>query len=331
MALPNLLFIDTNIWLDFYRVRNEVGLQLLERAEAVADRLIVTYQLESEFKKNRQAAILEGMRELKAPPQISRPGIFSDAKATKVMTRHLKEAEKRVKQLRTRLIQALDNPAQRDPVYKVCQRLFQKKDDLTLARENRLKRLVRRAAYRRLLHGCPPGKRGDTSYGDAFNWEWMVHCAREKKMGLVIVSRDSDYGITIDDKSYVNDHLRQEFSDRVSRKRALVLHSSLAHALKSFAVPVSAKEEEAEKELLQNPVQEGPRYSNLNLLLNPTADNLAEYAQLLALFSQQARYRTALATGVFPRIPPADDVQKPDQAKNPEQARTEDKKEEPKS
>ena len=82
MAVPNLLFIDANIWLDFYRVRNDTGLRLLEHTEKLAGRLIVTYQLEAEFKKNRQAAILEGMQELKAPQHIPRPGIFSDAAAT---------------------------------------------------------------------------------------------------------------------------------------------------------------------------------------------------------------------------------------------------------
>ena len=180
MALPNLLFIDTNIWLDCYRARNDIGLQLLKRAEKVSEQIIITYQLESEFKKNRQTVIYESWRELKGPTTISRPGIFADAKAALVMARNLKEAEKRVKHLRARLIKALDNPAQHDPVYQVCQRLFQKTDDLTLTRDNPLRRRIRRAAYRRLLHGCPPGKRGDTSYGDAFNWEWMVHCAREK-------------------------------------------------------------------------------------------------------------------------------------------------------
>ncbi len=87
--LRKLLFIDTNIWLDFYRVRNEVSLSLLKRAEAVADRIIVTYQLESEFKKNRQAAILEGLQELKPPVQILRPGIVSDAKSTQVLNKRV--------------------------------------------------------------------------------------------------------------------------------------------------------------------------------------------------------------------------------------------------
>ena len=49
MALPNLLFIDTNVWLDFYRARNETGLQLLSHVEAVADRIVVNFQLEAEF------------------------------------------------------------------------------------------------------------------------------------------------------------------------------------------------------------------------------------------------------------------------------------------
>jgi hypothetical protein len=254
MAKPNLLFIDTNIWLDFYRARNETALQLLGRVEKIADKLVVTYQLESEFKKNRQAAILEGMKQLKEPSQIPSPGIFSNAAATRVMANNLKEAGKRAKHLQARLIRALEDPAQHDPVYQVCQRVFQKSDDLTLTRDNPIKRSIRRAAYRRLLHGCPPGKKGDTSYGDAFNWEWMVYSASKQQAGLVIVSRDADYGITIENKSYINDHLRHEFSDRVSRKRTLVLYTSLSEALKAFDVAVPEKEEQLEKELLTRPI-----------------------------------------------------------------------------
>ena len=84
----------------------------------------MTYQLESEFKRNRQTVILEGMKELKAPPQVPRLGIFSDAQASKVMTRSLKEVEKRVTTLRTQLSRILDNPTMYDPVYQACQRIF---------------------------------------------------------------------------------------------------------------------------------------------------------------------------------------------------------------
>ena len=76
MAIKKLLFIDTNIWLDFYRARSDAGMKLLGHAESIANRIIVTYQPETEFKKNRQSAIVEGMKELKAPEHVQRLGIF---------------------------------------------------------------------------------------------------------------------------------------------------------------------------------------------------------------------------------------------------------------
>jgi len=252
-TIQKLLFVDTNIWLDFYRARNETGLALLTHAESVATKIIVTYQLESEFKKNRQTAILEGMQELKAPAQISRPGIFSDAKASALLSRSIKEAEKRVKSLKAKLTKVLANPAANDPVYKACQRIFHKVDSLVLTREDKLRHIIRRKAFRRFLHGCPPRKKNDTSIGDAINWEWMIHCANANKAELVIVTRDFDYGLHFDNQAYVNDHLRQEFSERVSKKRKLLLYSRLSDALKHFDVPVTKQEEEAELELIGHP------------------------------------------------------------------------------
>jgi len=252
--LKQLLFIDTNIWLDFYRSRNETGLALLKHAEAVSDRIIVTYQLESEFKRNRQAAILEGMQELKSPAQVPRPGIFSDAKASEVLARSMKEADKRVRALKAKLTKVLDNPAAHDPVYQACQRIFHRQDPLVLTRDDPARHVIRRKAFRRFLHGCPPRKRNDISIGDAINWEWMIHCAKAENAELVIVSRDSDYGIHFENKAYVNDHLKQEFGERVSRKRKLLLYVKLSDALKHFAVPVTAQEEAAEAEIAAFPV-----------------------------------------------------------------------------
>src|SRR3546814_18188202 len=78
----------------------------------------------------------------------------------------------------------------------------------------------------------------------------MIHCAKERNAELVIVSRDSDYGATFDNKAYINDHLRQEFSERVSKKRSLLLYSRLAEALKHFSVRVTPAEEKAEAEIV---------------------------------------------------------------------------------
>jgi hypothetical protein len=255
MAAPNLLFVDTNIWLDFYRARNETGLQLLGHTEALIDKIVVNYQLESEFKKNRQAAILEGMQELKAPPSIPRLGIFADAKVTKLMHRSSKDVEKRARTLRFRLRNALENPVRNDPVYQACQRVFHKQDDLSLRRDDQRRFLIRRRAFKRFLHGMPPRKKSDTSIGDAFNWEWMVHCASARNANLVIVSRDADYGVALDGKSYINDYLKQEFAERVGRNRRVLLHSRLSDALKLFAVEVSPQEVQTEAELVEKGAQ----------------------------------------------------------------------------
>jgi hypothetical protein len=251
MAIKKLLFIDTNIWLDFYRARTDAGLSLLHHVEKVSDRLIVSYQLEMEYKRNRQAAILEGMQELKPPTHISRPGLFSDAKAVKAMQANLKAASERVKTLKGKLKNALENPAQYDPVYQACQRIFHRNDPLVLTREDKFRNVIRRRAFRRFLHGCPPRKRNDTSIGDAFNWEWMIECALRNNGELVIVSRDADYGTVFEDKAYVNDHLKQEFGERVSTKRKLLLYTKLSEALKHFQIPVTKAEEEEEDHIIQ--------------------------------------------------------------------------------
>lgn len=281
--LKKLIFIDTNIWLDFYRSRNDAGLALLKRAEAIADKVIVTYQLESEFKKNRQAAILEGMQELKPPAQIPRPAMFSDAKSAQILNKSLKEAERRVKELKSRLTKALENPSSFDPVYQTCQRIFHRDDALVLTRDNPKKATVRRKALRRFLHGCPPRKKNDTSYGDAFNWEWMVQCATTENAELIIVSRDSDFGATFDNRVYVNDHLRQEFSDRVSKKRKLLLYNRLSEALKHFSVPVTAQEVEAETEIVQAQTNASKPEPTANLV------RLVEIFQQLKDISAQVR------------------------------------------
>ena len=257
MAIRKLLFVDANIWLDFYRARNEAGLTLLRHAEEISDKIIVTYQLESEFKRNRQAVILEAMKELKPPQQIPRPGIFSDAQATRVMAKSMKEVEKRVTKLRTQLSRALDNPAMYDPVYQTCQRIFHRDgSQIVLKHEDKIRHLIRRRAFRRFLHGCRPRKKSDTSIGDAFNWEWMIYCAEKNVAELVIVSRDLDYGVSFEGKNYVNDDLRQEFSDRVSKKRKLLLYEKLSDALKHFERPVTPQEQEAESEIVSSAIEQ---------------------------------------------------------------------------
>jgi hypothetical protein len=245
MAAEKLLFIDTNIWLDFYRARNDTGLRLLKQVEALTDNLVVTYQLESEFKRNRQTVLMESWNNLKPPTDLGFPNIVAETKASKMLDEHMKEAKKRVARVRGLIAKALTTP-RHDPVYQACERIFHRKSELVLSRENDHRKVIRTKALRRFLQGYPPRKKNDTSMGDGFNWEWMIYCAAERKAELVIISRDADYGVSIEKKCHLNDHLRQEFKERVSSKRKVVLFNRLTDGLKYFKVNVSKKAVDAE-------------------------------------------------------------------------------------
>jgi len=78
-----------------------------------------------EFKKNRQAAILESVRGLETPKAIPPPAIFSDAKATKALQKNRKRAEELIEGMRARLAKILEHPATYDP------------DSLNLTREGK--------------------------------------------------------------------------------------------------------------------------------------------------------------------------------------------------
>lgn len=254
-----LLFVDTNILLDFYRTRNETGLALLEKLESLSSNLIMTYQVEMEFKKNRQKAILESFTSLKSVSSITIPGLFSHSPTARALKRILDSERSKVAMLKKRLKGVLNNPTTHDPVYKSVQRMFRKEDDLNLTRENPQRFKIRRLAWKRFILGYPPRKREDTSTGDAINWEWIVQCATQHRADIIIVSRDADYGVFDGDESFINDWLQQEFRARVKTKRKLRLCTQLTQAFKEFHVEVT--KEETQEETLLSPTESSGNFA----------------------------------------------------------------------
>jgi hypothetical protein len=278
-AIQKLLFVDTNIWLDFYRAQNEAYIGLLDKVETLSSKIIVTHQLETEFKKNRQQVILKSVKLLQdyIPKKVPSVGVLAQAKQFKMVGKEVDSVRSRIKKLQTNLILMIEKLTQKDKVFQATNRIFHRSDALVLTREKKddeKRKQVRERAERRFMHGCPPRKENDTSYGDALNWEWMVDCAISKNAELVIVSRDADYGAIYDGKSYINDHLWHEFASRVSQKRELLLYTKLSDALKHFNVTVTQEQVKAEAELMDDE----PRL----------AANLNEFETIQAHSSQHA-------------------------------------------
>ena len=250
-----LLFIDTNILLDFYRDRkSDISMKFLEQIEACKDRIILGSQVEMEYKKNGQHVILESLGKFGSPDwgKLSAPALVSETQAASMIEKHRKELVKQQKIVTGKIQNILEEPATQDDVYKVLQRVFKHKSPYNLDRQHKRRFGIRRLARKRFFLGYPPRKKNDTSYGDSINWEWIVQCSIDSGKDIVIVTRDSDYGVVYKNKSYINDWLLQEFKQRVSQKRKLKLTASLSEGLKIVHAKVTREMEEAEQLLLSD-------------------------------------------------------------------------------
>jgi hypothetical protein len=251
MAKQTLLFVDTNIFLDFYRAGGEAGLTLLEHIEKVADVLIMTDQLEMEFLNNRQTVISAALAKLTAPAIPSFvPAFLLDSQNAAGIEKNIQQIKKRVETMKQRYARCLKDPSVSDPVFKTFKGIVAKSSRNLKAATAEERKEILTLANERYQRGFPPRKKQDQSIGDAINWEWILACAKGIPADVLIVSRDSDYGL-LSDGGYLNDWLAQEFKEKVSIKKKAQLFPSLTQALKKLGVKVTAAEEKEEQNIIK--------------------------------------------------------------------------------
>jgi predicted nucleic acid-binding protein len=248
-----LIFIDTNIFLDFYRQSGESAERQLKALEKHKSRLITGDQVRMEFLKNRQKVIAKSLKDLKAPTQDGVPQIFSGTMPANQLIKHQKEAKNQFSKIKKKAELMLSNPQHHDKVYTTFNRIFDSKSSYNLCRPKRERFEIRNLARKRFVLGYPPRKDGDTSIGDSINWEWIIYCAKnsDPNTHILIVSRDSDYGLQYEGQNFINDWLEREFKDRVSRKRKIELTAKLTVALKRLEERVTPEDEKEEENLIR--------------------------------------------------------------------------------
>lgn len=239
--------------MDFYRIRKtDISLKYLEQLEACRDRLIIGSQIEMEYKKNRQRVIVESLNNFATPDwgKLVGPALVADLQAMKMIDKKKKEISQQKLKVNEKIQNVLSDPIHHDPVYQCLQRVFKHDSIYNLSREKKERITNRNLARKRFVLGYPPRKQADTSIGDAVNWEWIVQCSINSGKHVVIVTRDTDYGAIYDGKSYLNDWLKQEFSERVSKKRKIILTDKLDQGLKVVHAAVTKEMEEEEERLI---------------------------------------------------------------------------------
>ena len=145
--------------------------------------------------------------------------------------------------------------------------MFKSKEQCHLyrTRDQKLHDRIRTLAQERFTLGYPPKKDKDISINDAFNWEWIIYCAQNYSNEIVIVSRDSDYGIVNNNDIILNDWLRQEFKERVGRAGSIILTNRLAEGFKRASIQVTPQEVAEEEKHIQD------TWLNLTNILNQAA------------------------------------------------------------
>lgn len=282
--MSTLIFVDTNIYLDFYRVTGgDKDLSILTKLESHLNVLVTTHQVEMEFKKNRQKVILEAHRSLKTNIQNQQfPAFLSSSKQAAALHKNEQGIQRLARVLQKKVGKVLTTPIQSDPVYKCTQRIFRSNSNCNLSRENKIRFTIRRLARKRFLLGYPPRKDSDLSIGDAVNWEWIICCAKKFGSDVVIVTRDKDFGETFDGSPIINDWLRQEFKERVSKKRNVEVTNRLSEALQRANITVTVAEQTQEEKL----IRERPKPASL---LAPeqfeNSSNITSIAELKRLFN----------------------------------------------
>jgi hypothetical protein len=252
MQLDALIFVDTNILLDLYRIRkNDVSLAYLDRLEDCKDRLIIGSQIEMEFKKNRQKVIIETLKSYTTPDwgKLTPPALLSDFQPSKMIEKNRIEISKQQKKVKDKVEKILQNPTLNDPVYQKLNRIFKHDSEFNLNRESDERFKIRELAEKRFYLGYPPRKSSDNSFGDAINWEWIIECAQNTHKEIILVTRDTDFGAIYSGKSYLNDWLKKEFNERVSQKRTILLTDKLSVALKAVDEIVTQEMEDEENRI----------------------------------------------------------------------------------
>lgn len=238
-----LLFIDTNILLDFYRApQSDLSLEVFDSLVEHSDHLIISDQVKMEFQKNRNKTIQNYMRQLpyELDKSIKPPVLFSKTKDAEHFIQSVQSLQKEIEALRDKLKQVYDTPEEHDEAYKKILPIFEIDNSFNSCKQKRsLIDTIFLNAIMRFHRGMPPRKSNDLSIGDAFNWEWCLYCCSHKKQknNLVILSRDGDFAEPTK-KDEINAVLKEEFRNRVGANYTVKLERDLTPALKEIHLEI---------------------------------------------------------------------------------------------
>ena len=196
-----VVFIDTNIYLDFYRQRINNYRTLLQSLQNLKPFLLITRTTAFEFERNKLDVYMS-QNKIEPLRRFRLLGVFPyyDAAAGDSLNKEVRQLEQKVNEDAKDLFSRLQEAHQRN-----IEAIHRNEDEISRAFNSLGERPLTETpeqlerARERKERGQPPGKRNDV-LGDQISWEQLLDAAINA--GTVwIVSRDGDYTFAKDDQT----------------------------------------------------------------------------------------------------------------------------------
>jgi hypothetical protein len=259
-ADDSLLFIDTNKYLDLYRM--DGGKQVLMPLGEQIDYIFVTQQVFSEVQRNKILATVDYLKKKCKELKLESFGLPDHLSSTNINQRknildEMSDITQKIKNVNTKVdawaLSVMEQISRsEDEVSKALSPIFAKA-------VSHSPQELQRAKDRREL-GNPPGK-SNNPIGDQLTWEQILSRFQGKKR-LWIISKDADYGTVYGGKGFLNCFLYDELCKIASEPEVYLFENTVKginHFVNTTGVkaemrltPEEAEEIEREEKSLQD-------------------------------------------------------------------------------
>ena len=241
------IFIDSNIFLDFYRLGKEDLEKLNQLIDLIKNgeiKIFLTKQVYDEFFRNREDTFKKTYKSfIDSKIDVQMNSIFKNYPEYKKITLLKRALEK----LKSDLGQKVENDVSERSLVadKVVREIF----DASYFIDS--DKYLEKAIVRHRL-GNPPGKKNN-SFGDEINWESLLICVPDKEK-LIIVSNDGDYESPMSERK-IDVYLEAEWLK--IKKSKVYLYKSLGSFFIEHDIKIDFEIEQEKNSLVESLINSG--------------------------------------------------------------------------